>query len=57
VSQFEQEIIISLPNVANLFIRRQLMFGRFEYAERAGAEPVLLGIGRFDAVLCANGGG
>ncbi len=28
------EIIISLPNVANLFIRLQLMFGRFEYAER-----------------------
>ena len=28
------EIIISLPNVANLFIRVNLMFGRFEYGER-----------------------
>ena len=28
------EIIVSLPNVANLFIRLNLMFGRFEYGER-----------------------
>ena len=28
------EIIISLPNVANLFIRLNLMLGRFEYGER-----------------------
>ena len=28
------EIIISLPNVANLFVRFNLMLGRFEYGER-----------------------
>lgn len=28
------EIIISIPNVAHLFIRMNLMFGRFEYQER-----------------------
>jgi SAM-dependent methyltransferase len=27
-------IIVSLPNVANIFVRLNLLFGRFEYADR-----------------------
>jgi glycosyltransferase involved in cell wall biosynthesis len=30
----ETQIIISVPNVANLYVRLSLLFGRFEYADR-----------------------
>lgn len=30
----EGQLIVSLPNIANIFVRLMLLFGRFDYAER-----------------------